>query len=258
MDLGIAGRRAIVAGASAGLGLACARALAGEGVHVFMSARGVDRLTEAAASVANETGATVTPVVADHGTEAGRAALLEACPDPDILVITCSPPALVPSFLDLEPQHWHDSWTTAFLGPVELIRATTPGMMERGFGRIVNIATLGAKYPLEERLMSGATRAALVNYSVAVARAVAGHNVTVNNLLPGIYETPGLAALMAQREAADPSAGPPARIGDPPPAGRLGDPTELAAACLAMCGEHAGYLTGQSVAVDGGLSRSTF
>ncbi|HWH97969.1 MAG TPA: SDR family oxidoreductase [Pseudolysinimonas sp.] len=257
MDLGIAGRRAIVAGASAGLGLACARALAAEGVELFMSARGIDRLRDAAASISDETGAKVTPVVADHATEAGRAALLEACPEPDILVITCSPPALVGSFLDIEPAQWHDSWTTAFLGPVELIRAVTPRMMDRGFGRIVNIATLGAKYPLEARLMSGATRAALVNYTVAVGRAVASRNVTINNLLPGVFETPGLSALLAQG-AAEPSSGAPVPFGDPPPAGRRGDPDELAALCAVMCSEKGGYLTAQSVAVDGGLSRSTF
>lgn len=258
MDLGISGRRAIVAGSSAGLGLACARALAAEGVHLFMSARGAERLRDAARSVSEETGATVTPVVADHTTGVGRGALFDACPEPDILVITCSPPALVPSFLDVEPRHWHDSWTTAFLGPVELIRAAAPGMMDRGFGRIVNIATLGAKYPLEERLLSGATRAALVNYSVAVGRAVARRNVTINNLLPGIYETPGLVSLLAQGVAPDAASGVPAPFGDPPPAGRLGDPEELAALCAVMCGDKGGYLTGQSVAVDGGLSRSTF
>jgi 3-oxoacyl-[acyl-carrier protein] reductase len=260
VDLGIAGRRAIVAGASAGLGLACARALSAEGVDVVISARGAERLEAAARSVEGATGIPVTPVVADHSTGAGRAALLEACPEPDILVITCSPPPLVHSFLDIEPDQWSDGWSTAFLGPVELIRASVPGMIARRFGRVVNIATLGAKYPIEERLVSGATRAALVNYSVGVGRVVARHNITINNLLPGIYETPGLASLLAEREAVGDASSPTdaPRIGDPPPAGRLGDPDELAAMCVVLCSAKAGYTVGQSVAVDGGLGRSMF
>lgn len=261
MDLGIAGKTALVAGASAGLGLACARALAEEGVRLFMSARGKDRLDAAARALHAELGASVTPVVADHGTAQGRAALLEACPRPDIMVINCSPPRVVESYLDVEPEDWAESWSTTFLGPVELIRAATPGMVARRFGRIVNIATVGAKYPLEERLLSGATRAALSNYSVAVGRALARHNVTINNLLPGIYETPGLAHILGGQgvtagQGPDGLAVSP--IGGTLPANRPGSPDEFAALCTVLCGERAGYIVGQSVAVDGGLTRSTF
>jgi 3-oxoacyl-[acyl-carrier protein] reductase len=261
MDLGISGRNAIVAGSSAGLGLACARALGAEGANLYISARGKDRLLAAARALEDGTGASVTPVVADHGTAAGRAELLAACPRPDILVITCSPPPLVRSYLDVEPQQWTQSWSVAFLGPVELIRATTPGMIERRFGRIVNIATLGAKYPLEERLLSGATRAALANYSVAVGRALVRHNVTINNLLPGIYDTPGLASLLGDRQVTTgpgPDALASSPIGGTLPANRSGHPDELATLCVVLRSDRAGYTVGQSVAVDGGLSRSTF
>jgi len=223
---------------------------------VFLGARGETRLREAAATIAHETGGTVTAVVADHSTEGGRAALLAACPEPDILVITCSPPKLVPSFVEVTPDDWQSGWTDAFLAPVELIRATAPGMAERGFGRIVNVATIGAKFPLEARLVSGATRAALVNYTVAIGRSLASRNVTVNNLLPGVFETPGLAALRAERSDGGSTGTTP--VGDMPPAGRLGDPDELAAVCAVMCSEQGGYLIGQSVAIDGGLSRTTF
>jgi 3-oxoacyl-[acyl-carrier protein] reductase len=131
----------------------------------------------------------VVPVVADHGTTEGRARLLAACPDPDILVITCSPPRFLASYLDPEPDEWAAALSTTLFGPVELMRATVGGMAERGFGRVVNIGTIAAKRPHESRLLSGPPRAALCNYSAAIAGGLAKRNVAINTILPGMFHT---------------------------------------------------------------------
>src|SRR5258708_7821458 len=189
MDLGIRGRKAIVAGGSAGLGAASAKALAAEGVEVFVSARGDQRLRAFAAAAAAETGGILHPVVADHSTEAGRAALLAACPEPDILVITCSPPGMTEDYLEITPEEHRAALETTYIGPVELMRATLEGMAERGFGRVVNITTIGAKAPWEARLLSGPPRSALINFVHAVSKRYITRNVTMNNLLPGMFHT---------------------------------------------------------------------
>ncbi len=190
MDLGISGRRAIVAGASAGMGKASAKALAREGVEIFLSARGEERLLRAAQEIAAETGNNkVVPVVADHSTREGRARLLAACPEPDILVMTCTPPKTTEDYREICEADWRESIAATMIGPIELMKATIDGMAKRKWGRIVNIATGAAKYPAEIRLLSGPARAALVNYTVAVSKKVAKHNVTINNLLPGMFHT---------------------------------------------------------------------
>jgi 3-oxoacyl-[acyl-carrier protein] reductase len=252
VNLGIRGRRAIVAGGSVGLGYAAAAMLAAEGVELFLSARGEDRLRASAAGLAAECGARVTPVVADHGTEAGRRALLEACPEPDILIITCSPPRLVDDYTSITADEWRSSLETTAIGPIELIKSVVPGMVERRFGRIVNIATVGVKRPSEARVLSGASRAALCNYATAVAKKVARHNVTINNLLPGMFTTPGAAELL--KNSAPTASGTLVKnpMGDDIPANRFGEPEELAAFCALLCSRYAGFVVGQSWAVDGG------
>ena len=257
MDLGIAGRKAICAGASAGMGLASARALSREGVELFISARGEERLAAAAAGIAAETGGKVTPVVADHSTEAGRAMLLGACPEPDIMVITCSPPKTTDDFRDILVEDWQASIGTTMVAPIELMRASVDGMAARGFGRIVSIATVAAKFPSVPRLLSGPARSGLLNYAVAVSKAMAKDNVIINTLLPGMFQT----ETMTQRFRAEAEAKGVTyeeqrdkfvarfRI----PTGRFGDPDELGAWCAMFCSQYAAYVVGQSLVLDGGL-----
>ena len=239
------------------MGLASARALSREGVEVFISARGEARLVAAAAAISAETGGKVTPVVADHSTPEGRAALLAACPEPDIMVITCSPPRTTDDFRDIAADDWRESLAVTMVAPIELMRASVDGMAARGFGRIVNIATVAAKFPTVPRLLSGPARSGLLNYSVAVSKAMAKDNVIINTLLPGMFQT----ETMTERFKAEAAAkGVPyeehrdrsiARFRVP--AGRFGDPDELGAWCAMFCSRYAAYVVGQSLVLDGGL-----
>ncbi len=262
MDLGIAGRVAICAGASRGMGKASALALAREGVNIVLSARGEARLRDAAESIAGATGVNVAPVVADHSTPEGRAALQAACPAPDILVITCSPPAVTPHFRDIAVADWQASLDTSFLAPVELMRLFLDGMVERRFGRIVNIATVAAKLPSVPRLLSGPSRSALHNYAVAVSKAVAKDNVIINTLLPGMFLTETLVERLTADAAAkgvtyederDRFVGR-FRI----PAGKFGDPEDVGAVTALLCSRFASYVVGQSLVLDGGLVNGLF
>jgi len=169
MDLGIAGKKAIIAGASAGMGKSSALALAGEGVEIYLSARGEKRLKTAAEEIADKTGAKIIPVVADHSKPVGRRALLKACPKPDIVVTTISPPPIVFDYNKLTKDDWYNSANQGLIGPVELMRQVTSGMSERGWGRVVNIGTIAAKLPMQMRLLSGPMRSALINYTAVVS-----------------------------------------------------------------------------------------
>ncbi|MFO1504433.1 MAG: SDR family oxidoreductase [Steroidobacteraceae bacterium] len=262
MDMGIRGRRALVNGASAGIGLAAAQMLATEGVHLVMSARGAPRLEAAAQDLRDKYGVEVVPIAADHSTAEGRARILAACPAPDILVGTCSPPPMTPDHTTIKPADWQGALDTGLMSPVQMIEAVLPGMVKRRWGRIVNIASIAAKYPLELRILSGAPRAALVNYTVAVARRVAADNVTLNTVLPGMFHT----AFTHEQFTANA-----ARNGTTYdqevvkfteayqiPARRFGEPREAGALVAWLCSEFAGYITGQSIAVDGATTRSTF
>ncbi|MBI1180152.1 MAG: SDR family oxidoreductase [Alphaproteobacteria bacterium] len=262
MDLGISGRKAIVNGGSAGMGKGSAKALAREGVDLWLVARGEDRLRAAAHEIAEETGATVTPVVADHSTAEGRARVLAACPEPDILVMTCAPPVQTEDYRDISAEDWHHTMDTTLVSPVEMMKATIDGMVARRFGRIVNIATGAAKHPAEIRLLSGAPRAALVNYTVAVSKRVAKYNVILNNLLPGMFHTATIHDRMTERARQNGTSYDEEvmkfveawRI----PAGRFGDPDDLGAFCALLCSRHASFMVGQSLVMDGGLINSTF
>lgn len=262
MDLGIKGKKAIVAGSSAGMGKDSALALAREGVEIYMSARGEERLKAAAKEIADATGVKVTPVVADHGTREGRDRLLAACPAPDILVITCSPPRMLESYSQIEESDWAASIATTFVGPVELMRATIDGMASRGFGRVVNIATAAAKFPVETRLLSGPSRAALCNYTSAVAKRLAPHNVAINNILPGWFHTATMKEIFEAKaisggtsyEAETKKWATDWRI----PAGRFGDSADVGAFCAVLCSQHANYMIGQSIVIDGGLINAVF
>jgi 3-oxoacyl-[acyl-carrier protein] reductase len=238
MDLGIAGRRALVCGASRGLGFACAAALAHEGVAVTLAARNATALGEAAARI----GRGASWVVADVATEAGRAAALDACRDPDILVTNAGgPPG--GDFRGLSHAQWLAALEANCLSAVELIRAVVDPMIARGFGRIVNVTSLTVRMPVQKLDLSNAARLALTGYVAGVARQVAPHNVTINNLLPGTIMTERI------RELGDTAQQLIAKV----PAGRAGLPDEFAAACAFLCSAPAGYITGQNLLVDGGL-----
>lgn len=262
METGIKGRLALVNGSSAGMGRAAAEALAAEGVNLVLCARGRERLDQVAEELGTRFGVSVIAVAADHSTDEGRRRILEACPSPDIFVGTCSPPPLTPDHRAITPAQWQASIDTGLMSPVFFIEAVLPGMVQRRWGRIVNIATIAAKYPLELRILSGAPRAALVNYTGAVARRVAPDNVTLNNVLPGMFHT---AAVHDQFTAAAERNGTTYDIEVAKfveayqiPARRFGNPGDIGALVAFLCSEHAGYMTGQSIVVDGATTRSTF
>jgi 3-oxoacyl-[acyl-carrier protein] reductase len=261
MDLGIAGRKAIVAGGSAGLGRSTVLALAQEGVEVVASARGAERLYATAAEISEQTGIRVTPVVADHSTERGRHDLLEACPEPDIVVTTIGPPPLTPTLHDIREEDWVQSMVMGLLGPIELMRLTMDGMAARRWGRIVNIGTIAAKYPRESRLLSGAPRSALLNYTAVASRKMARHNVVINNVLPGIFGTD----MVQERLGGDEYRGmtPDEAIAAVAvewdiPAGRIGNPADLGKIIAVLCSEFANFVVGQNLGVDGGTGSGLF
>lgn len=262
MDLGIRGKKAIVNGGSAGMGRGSVLALAREGVELYVSARGADRLVESCEEIARETGASITPVVADHSTDEGRERILAACPDPDILVGTCSPPPFTGDYRSVSNDDWLANLEVTLLSPVQFMKAVIPGMVERGWGRVVNIGTGAAKFPAQVRILSGPPRAALVNYSVAVAKAVAGHNVMVNNILPGMHHTAAVRDTYTALAAANGTTYEQEIqkfIDDwKIPANRFGDPDDVGAFVALFCSEQAAFVTGQSLVIDGGLTNSTF
>lgn len=262
MDLGIRSRKAIVNGGSAGLGRGSALALAREGVELYISARGEERLLGTCDELVRLTGASVTPIVADHSTAEGRARILAACPKPDIVVGTCSPPPFTSDYRAITDDHWRESLDTGLMSPIQFMRAALDGMVQRRWGRIVNIASGAVKYPHERRILSGAPRAALVNYAVAVAKAVAPYNVTINTILPIMHHTDGIRAVYEAQAA---------RNGTsyeeevrravetfPIPAGRFGNAEDCGAFVALFCSEFANYVTGQSLIIDGGVTNSMF
>ena len=262
MDLGIKGRKALVNGGSAGMGRGSALALAREGAELFISARGADRLAATCRSIAQETGANVHPIVADHSSDEGRDKILNVCPDPDILVATCAPPPFTEDFRDVPREEMETALRIALLSPIDYIKAVIDPMVERKWGRIVNISTGAAKYPAAMRVLSGPPRAALANYCHAIAKDVAKHNVTINSVLPGMHHTPGIEEAFAPRAAAK------GRSYDEEvaafvkairiPAGRFGEADDLGALVAMFCSDMASYVTGQSLVVDGGIGTSTF
>jgi 3-oxoacyl-[acyl-carrier protein] reductase len=262
MDLGIRGRKAIVNGGSAGIGRSAALALAREGCDVVVSARGEERLLAACDEIARETGAAVTPVVADHSSAEGRERILAACPEPDILVGTCAPPPMTPDYRRIDEAQWRSAIDISLLGPIEFMKAVLDGMAERRWGRIVNIATVAAKYPHEIRILSGGTRAALTNYAVAVSKVVAKHNVTINTVLPGMHYTATVDELFSARAEAKGITFE-QEVADfieqwNIASGTFGDADDAGAIVAMFCSERAKYVTGQCLVIDGGATNSTF
>lgn len=253
MDLGIGGKRALVTASSKGLGLGCARALAAAGAELVMNARGADALATAASAIRDEFGVAVTEVVADVTTEDGRRRVLDAAGEPDILVTNAGgpPPGM---WTDWERDDFIAALDANMLTPIELMKACLPAMMERGWGRVVNITSQSVKSPIPALGLSNSARAGLTGYVAGTARQVAGSGVTINNLLPGIHDTDRATSLdtgvskqkgismedaRGQREATI-------------PAGRYGTPAEFGAACAFLCSQHAGFIVGQNILLDGG------
>jgi 3-oxoacyl-[acyl-carrier protein] reductase len=258
MDLGLQGKTAMVCAASKGLGRACAFALAREGVDLFISARGEEALASTAAELRAQTGVAVTTVPGDVTTEEGRAALLTACPAPDILVTNAGgpPPG---DFKDFTLDDWRRAVEGNMITPIALIHATVYGMMERGFGRILNITSFSVKAPIANLELSNGARAGLTGAVAVLARKAARRGVTINNLLPGPFATDRVRQTtlrMAQTagrsvEEID------RQRQDQIPAGRYGDPSELGALAAFLSSAHASFITGQNLVIDGGSYNGT-
>ena len=259
MDMGIAGRSALVCGASKGLGLGCAQALAAEGVHVTLVARTASALEAAAEAMRKASGVRVTTVAADITTPDGRAAALAACPAPDILVTNAGvpPPG---DFRDWNRDDWIKALDANMLTPIELIKATVDSMIAQRFGRIINITSSSVKAPIDILGLSNGARSGLTGFVAGLARKIAPHNVTLNNLLPGAFDTDRLnvtmtgAASKQNRTIEEVRAQRAAAI----PAGRFGTPAEFGAFCAFLCSVQAAYMTGQNVLLDGGAYPGTY
>jgi len=259
VDLGIDGRRALVCAASKGLGRGCAGALAREGVHVTICARTENEVARAADEIARATDRPVGFVACDITTAQGRAAALAACPDPDILVTNAGGPPRG-NFRDWDRDAWIRAIDANMLTPIELIKATIDGMIARRFGRIVNITSSAVKAPIDVLGLSNGARSGLTGFVAGLARSVASHGVTINNLLPGPFDTDRLRAgfrFRAQETGEDLDAVRRAMAAGVP-AGRFGTPEEFGAACAFLCSVHAGYIVGQNILLDGGGYPGTF
>lgn len=259
MDLGISGRKAIVCGSSQGLGKACAQALAEAGVAVVVNGRDAGKLERTAAEIRQATGTEVTPVAADVGTREGQAALLDACPGPDILINNSGGPPFR-DFRALDRAAMIDGVTMNMITPIELIQKVLDHMTAQRFGRIVNITSISVKMPIAGLDLSSGARAGLTSFLAGVARSVAEHNVTINNIMPGYCDTERLRqsfAAAAERTGESPETVA-ERMAAAVPARRFATPQEIGEACAFLCGAHAGYITGQSLLVDGGLYPSAF
>ncbi|MBA3324844.1 MAG: SDR family oxidoreductase [Rhodobacteraceae bacterium] len=258
MDLGIRGKRGIVCAASKGLGRGCAEALAEAGVELVINARGAEALDTTAEAIRGRFQVRVTVVAADVTTEAGRAAVLAACPDPDILVTNAGgpPPGL---WSDWSREDFIKALDANMLTPIALMQAALPGMMDRGWGRVVNITSQSVKAPIPALGLSNAARTGLTGFVAGTSRQVAPSGVTINNLLPGIHATDRAVALddgvaeaegLSREEAT-------ARRQATIPARRYGAPEEFGAACAFLCSVHAGFIVGQNLLIDGGATNAT-
>jgi 3-oxoacyl-[acyl-carrier protein] reductase len=259
LDLGIRGRKALLSGASRGLGKACAFALAREGVDVTIVARGRDALEQTSTEIAAATGVKVTAVAGDITTSEGRSAALAACPDPDILLNNADGP-LPGDFRDWSRDDWIAALDAMMLSPIEMMRLTVDGMMTRGFGRIINIVSRSVKIPQHELGLSNGARSGLVGFVAGLARQTVARNVTVNNLLPGIFDSNAQRVhingmLAATGKSFDELWRARAEAN---PARRYGRPPELGAYCAFLCSEHAGFITGQNLLIDGGSYPGTY
>jgi 3-oxoacyl-[acyl-carrier protein] reductase len=253
MDLGIAGRKAIVCASSRGLGRACALALARAGCELIINGRDGKTLAATADDLRKATGASVRPVQADVATAEGQRALLDACPAPDILVNNNAGPPFR-DFRELTRPQMIDGVIANMVVAIELVQKVIDSMAARKFGRIVNITSGSVKMPLAGLDLSSGARAGLTAFLAGIARSVAASNVTVNFLLPGTFETERLQSNLAAtaRNKGIPIEQAKAERIATVPARRFGSPEEFGAACAFLCSAQAGYITGQSILMDGG------
>ncbi|PLX35279.1 MAG: 3-oxoacyl-ACP reductase [Hyphomicrobiales bacterium] len=257
MDLGLSGKKAIVCASSRGLGRACAISLARAGVNVVINGRDREYLEETARQIGEVSQAAIIPVAADVSTPEGQEALLAACPEPDILVNNNGGPPFR-DFRELDRQAMLDGVVMNMVTPIELIQKVIDGMIARKFGRIVDITSISVKMPVVGLDLSSGARAGLTAFMAGVARSVAHHNVTINHIQPGFFDTDRIRSgyqAMAKLEnktveevAHERSAKIPAR--------RLGSTEEFGDLCAYLCGAQSGYITGQSILIDGGLYNS--
>ncbi|NQV85297.1 MAG: SDR family oxidoreductase [Rhodospirillales bacterium] len=259
MDLGITGKKAIVCAASKGLGKGCAESLAREGVDVTICARTPEALEATAAEIRAFGGGAVTTVACDITTPEGRAAVLKACPEPDILVNNAGgpPPG---DFRNWDRDIWIAAIDANMLTPIFLIKEVVDGMMERKFGRIVNITSSAVKAPIEILGLSNGARAGLTGFIAGLSRKTVAANVTINNLLPGPFDTDRMHANIkagADKTGAD-LAEMTKKKAASNPAGRFGTPHEFGEYCAFLCSAQAGYVTGQNLLMDGGNYPGTF
>ncbi|MGG9999940.1 SDR family oxidoreductase [Pseudovibrio ascidiaceicola] len=259
MHLGIEGRKAIVCASSRGLGLGTAKALAEAGCDLVINGRNEKLLDQIASKLAAQHNISVIPVAANISSPEGQQAVLNACPNPDILVNNNGGPPRK-DFKELDRQAIQDGVIQNMITPIELIKAVIDGMAERRFGRIVNITSMSVKMPIEGLDLSSGARAGLTAFLAGVCRQYAQHNVTINNVLPGKFDTDRLkGGFERQAEQTGISIEEAKRLSSEEiPAKRLGDPEEFGKACAFMCSAHAGYITGQNLLLDGGLYPSAF
>jgi 3-oxoacyl-[acyl-carrier protein] reductase len=259
MDLGIAGRKAIVCASSRGLGRACAERLAEAGCEVVVNGLNRERLEAAAADIRKATGAKIAAVAADVATPDGQKALFAACPEPDILVNNNAGPPFR-DFRELDRQKMIDGVIANMVVAVELTQKVIDPMVKRKFGRIVNITSGSVRMPLVGLDLSSGARAGLTAFMAGVARSVAGSNVTINFLLPGAFDTDRLRSNIeanAKKQGVPVDQATAARAASVP-AKRFGTPDEFGAACAFLCSAHAGYITGQNLLIDGGAFPGAF
>ncbi|MCX8954788.1 SDR family oxidoreductase [Ruegeria sp. NA] len=258
MDLGIKGKRALVCASSKGLGLGCAEALAEAGVNLVMNARGSDALESEAARLRSEHGVEVQTVACDVTTAEGQARVIEAAQGVDILVTNAGgpPPGL---WSDWERDDFIKALDANMLTPIAFMKALLPGMMDKGWGRVVNVTSQSVRAPIAVLGLSNAARTGLTGYVAGTSRQVAPHGVTINNLLPGIHATDRADALdsgVASQQGIsieDARANRSATI----PARRYGTRQEFGAACAFLCSQHAGFIVGQNILLDGGATNLT-
>ncbi len=258
MDLGISGKSAIVCAASKGLGRGCAEALAEAGVNLVINARSEGPLGQTAAEISKKYGVSVTPVACDITTIEGQAMVLAACPNPDILVNNAGgpPPGM---WSDWERTDFDAALNANMLTPIMLMKAVLPGMMDRGWGRVVNITSMSVKAPIAVLGLSNTARAGLTGYVAGTSRQVAPHGVNINNLLPGMHATDrGLGMARADAEAKGITVEAAMQeLAGTIPARRYGSSEEFGAMCAFLCSEKAGFIVGQNILLDGGAVNST-
>ncbi|MGY3439574.1 MULTISPECIES: SDR family oxidoreductase [unclassified Marinovum] len=258
MDLGISGKRAVVCAASKGLGRGCAMALAEAGVNLVINARGAEALEATAEAIRKAHGVEVTAVAADITSEEGRAAVLAAAGDVDILVNNAGgpPPGL---WSDWSRDDFIKAIDSNMLSPIAMIQALVPGMMDRGWGRVVNITSQSVKAPIPVLGLSNSARAGLTGFVAGTSRQVAGSGVTINNLLPGIHATDRAKSLdegVSKQQGISIDEARTQRFASIP-AGRYGTADEFGATCAFLCSHHAGFIVGQNILLDGGGVNAT-